>query len=71
MIKNKIGKNAGIIWHYLNSSASRRCSYGELRSALQLSDRELNLSLGWLARESQIYFDEQAENISLPPCPYF
>lgn len=57
----EIGKNAGTVWQLL--SDHRDWSYGELKQACGLRDRELNAAIGWLAREGKIEIDikEKAE----------
>lgn len=67
----QIGFNAGVIWHYLETSGSKSCSFKELEKALGLSSRSLNQALGWLSHDNQIRMDEKAEVISLMVCPYF
>lgn len=51
----EIGKNAGTVWQLL--SDHRDWSYGELKQASGLRDRELNAAIGWLAREGKIEID--------------
>ena len=55
MDKHQIGLNAGIVWHLLNNN--KRWTYGELKEASGLSDRDLDAAIGWLAREDKIDFD--------------
>jgi hypothetical protein len=71
MIKESIGTNAGRIWRKLDSSAQRSFSCEELHDDLDISEKEVTLALGWLAREGKIIFDENAEHVSLPVCPFF
>ena len=56
MNKHQIGLNAGIIWRLLNNN--KRWSYHELKEASELSDKDLNAAIGWLAREDKIDFDD-------------
>lgn len=58
MIKNNIGKNAGLIWEALKGGEKE---VKALKKATQLRERDLNLALGWLAREEKINFREVEE----------
>lgn len=58
MDKATIGTNAGIVWRTINESG-RPWKYEELKSATNLSDRDLNAAIGWLARENKIEFDTE------------
>lgn len=55
MDKHQIGLNAGRIWHLLDNN--RKWNYCDLLEASGLSERELNLAIGWLAREDKIEFE--------------
>ena len=55
MDKHIIGENAGVIWRLLNNG--ERWEYESLKAASGLSDRDLNLAIGWLARENKIFFE--------------
>ena len=59
MNKNGIGINAGIVWRLLDNN--RRLEYREIKRLSGLSDRELNMALGWLAREDRIYIENGKE----------
>jgi len=54
MITSKIGENAGLIWTALQNGALAQKA---LKKATKLKDADLNLALGWLAREGKIAFD--------------
>ena len=56
MDKHIIGENAGVIWRLLNNG--ERWEYESLKAASGLSDRDLNLAIGWLARENKIFFEQ-------------
>lgn len=56
MNKNQIGVNAGIVWRIMASNYS--WTIDELKKHTNLSDAELWSAIGWLARESQVEFDE-------------
>ena len=51
MDKHQIGVNAGKVWKLLNDN--KRWSYCDLKRASELSDRDLNAAIGWLARENK------------------
>lgn len=55
MDKHVIGENAGIIWRLLNNG--ERWEYEQLKEKSGLSDRDLNLAIGWLAREDKVCFE--------------
>ena len=59
-----IGENAGLIWNALQGGA---LSSKALKKATKLKDADLNLALGWLAREGKIAFvvEEADTTISL------
>ncbi len=60
MDKYTIGKNAGIVWNILNDG--RKWSYEDLKKTTNLSDRDLNAAIGWLAREDKILFETDQNN---------
>jgi hypothetical protein len=53
-----IGANAGKIWSALQNGA---LSSKALKKATKLKDADLNLALGWLAREGKLTFCEKDE----------
>ena len=53
-----IGANAGKIWNALQNGA---LSNKALKKATKLKEAELNLALGWLAREGKLTFTELEE----------
>lgn len=59
MDKHVIGENSGIVWRLLNNG--ERWEYEQLKNASGLSDRDLNLAIGWLARENKIFFERSKE----------
>ncbi|MBM6959320.1 winged helix-turn-helix domain-containing protein [Bacteroides caecigallinarum] len=59
MDKHIIGENAGVIWRLLNNG--ERWEYESLKAASGLSDRDLNLAIGWLARENKIFFERSKD----------
>ncbi len=58
MITTKIGENAGLIWNALQGGA---LTFKALKKATNLKNDDLNLALGWLAREGKIAFEEAKE----------
>ena len=61
MITTKIGENAGLCWNALQGGA---LTVKALKKATKLKNDDLNLALGWLAREGKIAF-EQAEELTI------
>lgn len=55
-----IGANAGKIWNALQVGA---LSSKALKKATKLKEAELNLALGWLAREGKIAFTEAEDEV--------
>lgn len=57
-----IAKNALRLWQIMNDGTT--WCYKKLRQVSQLSDREINAALGWLAREDtvEILKDPQSED---------
>lgn len=53
-----IGANAGKIWNALQNGA---LSSKALKKATKLKEADLNLALGWLAREGKLVFCEEGE----------
>lgn len=54
MDKNKIGLNAGVLWHLLADNKLWRMT--ELRKASGLDTPDFFAAIGWLAREDKIDF---------------
>ena len=54
MLTNVIGENAGKIWAALQGGA---LTTKELAKATKLKVAELNMALGWLARENKLAFE--------------
>ena len=56
-----IGANAGKIWNALQDGA---LASKALKKATKLKEADLNLALGWLAREGKLVFtEEEADTI--------
>lgn len=58
MITRKIGENAGLIWSALQGGA---LTAKALKKATKLKEAELNMALGWLAREGKLNFQDGEE----------
>jgi hypothetical protein len=55
MLNEKIGINAGLVWTALTEGA---LSAKTLKKATKLKEADLNMALGWLAREEKLKFEE-------------
>ena len=55
MLLEKIGNNAGQIWSVLESG---ELNVKVVKKTTKLAEKDLNLALGWLAREGKIKFNE-------------
>ncbi len=51
----KIGANAGLIWAALQNG---EMNVKAVKKATKLAEKDLNLALGWLAREGKLSFTE-------------
>ena len=54
MITSKIGENAGLIRNALQGGA---LTTKALKKATKLKEADLNMALGWLAREGKVTFE--------------
>lgn len=54
MLTVQIGENAGKVWEALQGGA---LTLDQLRKATKLKVADLNLALGWLAREGKLLFE--------------
>ncbi|MGM9809368.1 MAG: winged helix-turn-helix domain-containing protein [Paludibacteraceae bacterium] len=61
MITSKIGENAGLIWNALQGGA---LTTKALKKATKLKEADLNMALGWLAREGKVTF-EVADEVTI------
>ena len=61
MISNVIGTNAGKIWNLLDESGE--LSVKQIKVKLDLTDKDLYLALGWLARETKLSFIENKKDL--------
>jgi len=55
MLNEKIGINAGTVWSAL---ADGELNVKAVKKATKLTEKDINLALGWLAREGKISFNE-------------
>lgn len=55
MLNEKIGSNAGLVWVAL---ANGELNVKTVKKTTKLTEKDLNLALGWLAREGKIVFNE-------------
>lgn len=55
MLNEKIGNNAGLVWSALENG---ELNVKAVKKATKLTEKDLNLALGWLAREGKIQFNE-------------
>jgi hypothetical protein len=55
MLLEKIGINAGLIWAILEKG---ELNVKAVKKATKLTEKELNLAFGWLAREGKVKFNE-------------
>ncbi len=62
MLIEKIGENAGAIWNALQGGA---LTTKALKKATKLKEADLNLALGWLARENKIAFEVEEKDITV------
>ncbi len=60
MLSVKIGENAGLVWNALQGGA---LSVKALKKATKLKEADLNLALGWLAREDKLAFEQKEADI--------
>lgn len=59
-MKEKIGTNAGLVWNALLVGA---LDVKALRKATKLTEKDVYVALGWLAREDKIYFIETEKEL--------
>ncbi|MGB4415050.1 MAG: winged helix-turn-helix domain-containing protein [Paludibacter sp.] len=55
MLNEEIGNNAGLVWSAL---VNGELNVKAVKKATKLTEKDLNLALGWLAREGKIQFNE-------------
>ena len=60
MFTEKIGTNAGLIWAALENG---ELEIKAVKKATKLTEKDLNLALGWLAREGKVLFREDDKDV--------
>jgi len=55
MLLERIGISAGLIWAALESGET---NVKAIKKITKLAEKDLNLALGWLAREGKVNFKE-------------
>jgi len=55
MLLEKIGISAGLVWSALESGEQ---NVKAVKKTTKLTEKDLNLALGWLAREGKVKFNE-------------
>lgn len=65
----QISINAGIVLQKMNNNPGM--TYNELKEMSQLSDKELSMAIGWLAREDKILFLSDDDKLYLNCYFYF
>lgn len=55
MLLEKIGISAGLIWTALEAGET---NVKVIKKVTKLAEKDLNLALGWLAREGKVSFKE-------------
>lgn len=60
MLKEKIGYTAGTVWMTLVKGEQ---SVKEIKKETKLTEKEILLALGWLAREEKIELREEEKDI--------
>ena len=62
MLQEKTGVNAGNVWNALNEGG--KLNVKDLKKATKIkTDRELNLTLGWLLREDKVVVEEEGKEV--------
>lgn len=61
MLKSKVGINAGKIWTSLEGGCQKEVK--ELKKETKLTDKDLYLALGWLAREEKVVLEESEKSL--------
>jgi len=59
MLTEKIGANAGMVWTALQNG---ELEVKSLKKATKLTEKDLNMALGWLAREGKVSFREEEKD---------
>ena len=62
MLLEKIGNNAGLIWAALENG---EMNVKAIKKTTKLAEKDLNLAIGWLAREGKVEFIEREGELIL------
>ncbi len=62
MLNEVIGANAGKVWTVLQEGTM---GVKAIKKATKLNEKDLNLALGWLAREGKVSFAEEEGELTL------
>ncbi len=57
---NVIGATAGKVWHHLDKNGEATAL--KLKAALGITNADLYMAVGWLARENKVTVTEAAKN---------
>ena len=60
MFTEKIGNHAGQVWSALSNG---ELEVKAVKKATKLTEKDLNLALGWLAREGKVSFREEEKEL--------
>jgi hypothetical protein len=60
MLNEKIGNNAGLVWAALENG---EMNVKAVKKATKLSEKDLNMAFGWLAREGKLNFREEETEV--------
>lgn len=60
MYTEKIGSNAGLVWAALENG---ELEVKAVKKTTKLTEKDLNLALGWLAREGKLLFKEEGKDL--------
>lgn len=61
MFNQTIGKNAGNIYNHLKENGQSNVS--SLKKNTGLNDKDIYMSLGWLAREDKLSFEKKGNQV--------
>lgn len=59
----KIGDTAGKVWSYLNQSG--RSSISAVEKGVKASNREVQMAIGWLAREGKVQLEQEGRTLQI------
>jgi len=63
MRKATIGENAGKIYRHLEGNGSATAA--KIKKDLSMDTADMNMALGWLAREHKITFNKKGSSVSI------